>query len=84
VKKIIPVAAAAALILALAGCSAYGESNGHNVTPQPTDIRLAWTRVDDPANYPTIMHACDGTTGLYVVQSGTAVTAVPDDPTCKS
>jgi hypothetical protein len=71
-----------ALAVSISGCSAFGEANSHNTKPAPYDIRLVWTRVDDPANYPTIMHACDGTTGLYVVDSGTGITVVTDDKLC--
>lgn len=81
--KIVSAVAAAALILALAGCSNYGESNSHNAPlPSAPDVAPSWTRIDDPSGYMTIMHACYGKDGIYVPHQGETVTVVPNDPEC--
>ena len=74
--------AVALACITLAGCASFGESNNHNVNPASADVKLLWTRIDTPSAYPTIMHACDGTTGLYVVHDGTNIAVVINDRLC--
>lgn len=82
-KKTALAAAGAAIVLTLAGCSNYGESNDHNAPfPSAPDVTPSWTRIDSPSGYGTIMHACYGKDGIYTSHQGTTVTVVPGDPEC--
>lgn len=48
------------------------------------NVKLHWQRIETPANYPTIVHACLGRDGLYVDQdAANSVEVVPNDPACR-
>lgn len=84
-RRLIGAAAAVVGLALIAGCGSYSEANGFNIPDsQMHNLRPHWTRIDSPANYPTITRACVGSDGVYITQDATAsVEVVANDPECR-
>ncbi len=87
----IVTAAAAAAVLALAGCGNFASSHDNARVNQEIKDGQTFTvsgpgpvtRIDTPGNFPAVVRVCVGYEGVYVAGDGGSSTfVVPYDPGC--